>query len=137
MANGFKIGDIDVLAVSDGSISVPGPVYYAGTTAEQWEPHRRWLNHEGNVEFTLGCFLVRSGDRRGLIDTGLGGAGLWGFRGGAPGGGPAGGGGGDGWGGGVCWALAVPRRRPDGRPGGGRGAAGRDRYGVRYPPARR
>ena len=58
MANSFKIGELDVLAVSDGSISVPGTVYYAGTTPEQWEPHKRWLNHEGNVEFTLGCFLI-------------------------------------------------------------------------------
>ena len=83
MANSFKIGDLDVLAVSDGSISVPGTVYYAGTTPEQWEPHKRWLDHQGNVEFTLGCFLVRSGDRRVLIDTGLGSAPLWHFRGGA------------------------------------------------------
>jgi len=83
VANSFKIGDLDVLAVSDGSISVPGTVYYAGTTPEQWEPHRRWLDHQGNVEFTLGCFLVRSGDRRVLIDTGLGSAPLWTFKGGA------------------------------------------------------
>lgn len=83
MANSFKIGDLDVLVVSDGSISVPGTVYYAGTTAEQWEPHKRWLDHQGNVDFTLGCFLVRSGDSRVLIDTGLGSAPLWHFRGGA------------------------------------------------------
>src|SRR3989304_3599965 len=72
VANSFKIGDLDVLVVSDGSINVPATVYYAGTTPEQWEPHKRWLDHQGNVEFTLGCFLIRSGDRRVLIDTGLG-----------------------------------------------------------------
>jgi glyoxylase-like metal-dependent hydrolase (beta-lactamase superfamily II) len=83
VANSFQIGDLDVLVVSDGSISVPATVYYAGTTAEQWEPHKRWLDHQGNVNFTLGCFLVRSGDRRVLIDTGLGSATLWQFRGGA------------------------------------------------------
>ena len=83
MANSFQIGDLDVLVVSDGSISVPGTVYYAGTTPEQWEPHKRWLDHQGNVNFTLGCFLVRSGDSRVLIDTGLGSAPLWHFRGGA------------------------------------------------------
>ncbi|MDO8613533.1 MAG: MBL fold metallo-hydrolase [Dehalococcoidia bacterium] len=83
MANSFQIGDLDVLVVSDGFIRFPPTVYYAGTTREQWEPHRRWLDHEGNIEFSLGCFLVRSGDRRVLIDTGLGSAALWQFRGGA------------------------------------------------------
>src|SRR3972149_10040531 len=83
VANSFQIGDLDVLVVSDGSISVPATVYSAGTTAEQWEPHKRWLDQQGNVEFTLGCFLVRSGDRRVLIDTGLGSATLWNYRGGA------------------------------------------------------
>jgi glyoxylase-like metal-dependent hydrolase (beta-lactamase superfamily II) len=83
VANSFKIGDLDVLVVSDGFMKFPPTVYYAGTAAEQWEPHKRWLDHQGNVEFTLGCFLVRSGDRRVLIDTGLGSVPLWNFRGGA------------------------------------------------------
>ena len=83
MANSFQIGDLDVLVVSDGFMNVPSTVYYAGTTREQWEPHKRWLDHQGNVNFSLGCFLVRSGDSRVLIDTGLGSAPLWHFRGGA------------------------------------------------------
>jgi len=83
VANTFKIGDLDVLVVSDGFAKVPVTVYYAGTTPEQWEPHKRWLDHQGNLEFPFACFLVRSGDRRLLIDTGLGSAQLWQFRGGA------------------------------------------------------
>ena len=45
MANQFKIGDLDVRVLSDGDARAPGTVYFAGTTAEQWEPHKRWLNH--------------------------------------------------------------------------------------------
>ncbi len=83
LANRFNVGDIEVLVVSDGLIKASPTFYFVGTTAEQWEPHRRWLNHEGQVEFPFGCFLVRSGDKRVLIDTGLGHVNLWGFRGGA------------------------------------------------------
>lgn len=83
MPNTFRIGDLDVLVVSDGFIKFPAPVYYRGTTAEQWEPHKRWLDHEGNLEFPMACFLVRAGDTRVLIDTGLGPLSLWQFKGGA------------------------------------------------------
>lgn len=83
MANTFRVGNLDVLVLSDGVAKAPATMYFAGTTPEQWEPHKRWLDHEGNVSFPFGCFLVRSGDRRVLIDTGLGPIDLWGFKGGA------------------------------------------------------
>ena len=83
MGNRFKIGDIEVLAVSDGYAKFPAHVYFRGTTAEDWEPHKRWLDHEGNAEFPFACFLVRSGDRRVLIDTGLGWLKMGPFTGGA------------------------------------------------------
>jgi glyoxylase-like metal-dependent hydrolase (beta-lactamase superfamily II) len=72
MPNTFKVGDLEVIAVSDGEVTFPAMAYFAGTTAEQWEPHARWIDHEGNLVFPFGCFIVRSGDRRVLIDTGLG-----------------------------------------------------------------
>jgi glyoxylase-like metal-dependent hydrolase (beta-lactamase superfamily II) len=79
----FKIGDLDVLVVSDGTLLVPPHVYYRGTSAEDWQRHKRWLNHEGNLEFPMACFLISSGDRRVLIDTGLGAQKLWQYQGGA------------------------------------------------------
>ncbi|HET8944707.1 MAG TPA: MBL fold metallo-hydrolase, partial [Dehalococcoidia bacterium] len=83
MANSFKVGDIDVLVISDGFARAPGTMYFQGTTQEQWEQHKRWLDHQGNVEFPFSCFLVRTGDRRVLIDTGLGQTPMFMFRGGA------------------------------------------------------
>ena len=83
MANSFKIGDLEVLVVSDGMARAPGTMYFQGTTPEQWEPHKRWLDHAGNVEFPFTCFLVRSGGRRVLIDTGLGQVNMMGFTGGS------------------------------------------------------
>jgi len=83
MPNSFTIGDLDVLVVSDGFARFPATLYYQGTSKEQWEPHARWLDHEGNVEFPFACFLVRSGDTQVLIDTGLGSLPLYQFKGGA------------------------------------------------------
>jgi glyoxylase-like metal-dependent hydrolase (beta-lactamase superfamily II) len=80
--NNFKIGDLDVLVVSDGTISVPPTVYYRGTSDDDWQRHKRWLNHQGILDFSMACFLVRSGDRKVLIDTGLGANKLWQFTGG-------------------------------------------------------
>lgn len=83
MGNKFMVGDLDVRVLSDGEASAPGTVYFAGTTAEQWEPHKRWLDHAGNVVFPFTCFLVRSGGATVLIDTGLGAVNMFGFTGGA------------------------------------------------------
>ena len=62
MPNAFKIGDIEVLALSDGTANVPGTVYFPTTTKEQWDQHTRWQDHNGNVEFKFACFLIRTDD---------------------------------------------------------------------------
>jgi glyoxylase-like metal-dependent hydrolase (beta-lactamase superfamily II) len=56
--------------------------YFAGTTTEQWEPHQRWLSHDGSYVSPLGCFLIRAGGTTVLIDTGLGRITGAGYRGG-------------------------------------------------------
>lgn len=83
MANQFKIGDLEVLVVSDGEAVFPGHMYFRGVTPEQVKPHSRWFDHAGNVTFPFSCFLVRSGDRKVLIDTGLGPVKMFQFTGGA------------------------------------------------------
>lgn len=80
--NTFTVGDLQVIVVSDGVAEVPATVYYPGTTTQQWEPHKRWLDHEGRVHFPFACFLVNVGGRRVLIDTGLGTVRLFTFTGG-------------------------------------------------------
>src|SRR5262249_42928558 len=57
---------------SDGVVRLGGKDYFAGTTDADWEPHARWLDHDGKMTFPFGCFVVRSGDKRVLVDTGLG-----------------------------------------------------------------
>jgi glyoxylase-like metal-dependent hydrolase (beta-lactamase superfamily II) len=68
----MQIGDIEILPVIDGSARVPATAAYTGTTEEDWAPHRGLLDADGRVEMAFGGFLVRAGDRVGLIDAGLG-----------------------------------------------------------------
>lgn len=82
MPNVMKVGDIEVIAVSDGEITMVPTTYFAGTTEAQWEPHQRWLTHDGMYISPLGCFVVRSKDATVLIDTGLGRVHGAGYRGG-------------------------------------------------------
>ena len=82
MANRFTIGELEAFALADGR-AVMDDRYMRDVTLEQWQPHKRWLTHDNKLELTLGAFLVRSGDRRVLIDCGLGPFRGAGFEGGA------------------------------------------------------
>lgn len=69
-----RIGDIDVLVFSDGIISIP-----AEAMATNADPDARanWLQDmflpTEELDWALNAFVVRSGDRTILIDSGLGG----------------------------------------------------------------
>lgn len=78
----MRVGELEILPLVDGEFSAPATQMYPNTTDVDWEPHKRWLNHEGRLELAIGCFLVRSGDRRVLIDAGLGTVQVEGFTGG-------------------------------------------------------
>jgi len=68
----MKIGDLVVEPVYDGVMKMPATAF-AGTTMELWEPHRRFLDADGRLEFALGGFLVRAPkDRLILVDAGIG-----------------------------------------------------------------
>ena len=71
----MRIGEIDVLPVFDGfGYEVARDVLLrpdeAGT--DPWTAHEAWVDPHGRLEFTLGGFLVRSGERVILVDTGAG-----------------------------------------------------------------
>ena len=68
-----RLGDIEVTAVSDGSIALPPAVF---GEANQAEARRllaeNFLPTEGPVPLALNAFLVNAGGRLSLIDTGSG-----------------------------------------------------------------
>jgi glyoxylase-like metal-dependent hydrolase (beta-lactamase superfamily II) len=76
----MRIGDLQIQPVLDGTARLPPTdMYRSGSEATgrgaddgDWEPHRSFLAEDGMLELALGGFLVRTGDRIVLVDTGVG-----------------------------------------------------------------
>lgn len=64
----MRVGDLEVIPLSDGLAKLPQD-YFAGA---DWDAHRDLLDADGTVHCPIGCFVVRTGDRTVLVDTGLG-----------------------------------------------------------------
>ena len=79
--NTMQIGELEVLSLFDGKVSVPatgayqaGPGGMKGGNEADWAPHQDLLDG-GMVEFVFGGFLVRgAGDRVIVVDGGIGAA---------------------------------------------------------------
>src|ERR1700712_2007802 len=87
----MKIGEIEILPVIDGTVSLsPRRVYgmkevvpgQRGYDIADWEPHKYLLDGDGKVELTQGGYLVLIGDRVILIDAGIADLGFGPFGGG-------------------------------------------------------
>jgi glyoxylase-like metal-dependent hydrolase (beta-lactamase superfamily II) len=84
----MNVGELVVTPVHDGVARFPPTQMFMGQpgkgkTDEEWAPHRDLLAPDGKLELAMGGFLVRSGDRLVLVDTGIGTASLGEFSGGA------------------------------------------------------
>jgi glyoxylase-like metal-dependent hydrolase (beta-lactamase superfamily II) len=70
----MKIGAIEIQPVHDGNGHEVAreTLTRSGETGDAWSCHEDLLDGEGRFELTLGGFLLRTGDRTILIDTGVG-----------------------------------------------------------------
>jgi glyoxylase-like metal-dependent hydrolase (beta-lactamase superfamily II) len=68
----MRVGDVEILPVLDGVARFPISDPFLNMPEEAWAPHRQFLTSDDEVELALGGFVVRSGDRVVLIDTGVG-----------------------------------------------------------------
>ena len=75
-----SIGRVTVLPVQDAPLTGSRSFMFPPVTEEQWEPWRHYFNPRGNLPLNVGTFLVRSGDRTILVDTGVGDKPRQGFR---------------------------------------------------------
>lgn len=72
----MRVGALEILPVADGSARLPATAAFTqagkGASAEDWAPHRDLVNDDGTLELALGGFLIRTGGRTVLVDTGVG-----------------------------------------------------------------
>ena len=67
----ITVGDIRVTHLPDGEGHFATALIPA-STEEAWLAHRRWLDDDGRIVGTFGGFLVETGDRKVVVDTGFG-----------------------------------------------------------------
>ena len=57
--------------VSDGSLLCP-PTLLFNKSEQEWQQHSQFLDENGSLVLEMGGFLVRTGERLALVDTGIG-----------------------------------------------------------------
>ncbi len=67
-----RVGNVEITALSDGRIRFAPSDFFPSVAAEAWQPYHADLTPEGEMIMNLGCFVIRSGGKTILIDTGLG-----------------------------------------------------------------
>jgi glyoxylase-like metal-dependent hydrolase (beta-lactamase superfamily II) len=76
----LDIGNINITAVSDGVVPMPIDMLYPDMPGDIWDQYRdRFPEAFGGDGFmiNLGSFVIKSGDRTILVDTGVGQYSLW------------------------------------------------------------
>lgn len=71
MVDAMEIGSVTIEGVSDGSLPVP-PTALLNKSDQDWIQHSQFLDDDGMLPIEMGGFLVRSGERLALVDTGIG-----------------------------------------------------------------
>ena len=67
-----RVGNAEIVALSDGRIRFAPSDFFPSISADAWEPYRADLTPQGDMIMNLGCFAIRSEGKTILIDTGLG-----------------------------------------------------------------
>lgn len=81
----MRVGALEIVPVHDGTAHFPVAdlLRFTGPRHDPWGPHQAYLTDDRALDLALGGFLIRTGDRVVLIDTGVGRIDKGGFRGGA------------------------------------------------------
>jgi glyoxylase-like metal-dependent hydrolase (beta-lactamase superfamily II) len=71
MANKVRIGNVEIVALSDGILEFDLCNFFPTIPEDDWQQYQSHL-HDHKVRFNLGSYLIRSDGRTILVDTGLG-----------------------------------------------------------------
>ena len=66
----LRIGDIELAVISDGRLRMDANLMFGPAQPAEWREQVHL--HDGHVEFSVNCVMVRVGERRILLDTGTG-----------------------------------------------------------------
>jgi glyoxylase-like metal-dependent hydrolase (beta-lactamase superfamily II) len=71
---GQRVGDLEILPIFDGSATYDAREILVKPTVDgdPWAAHESLLDEHGRLELIMGAYLIPVGDRRILIDAGLG-----------------------------------------------------------------
>jgi glyoxylase-like metal-dependent hydrolase (beta-lactamase superfamily II) len=67
----MQVGGVTIDGVSDGCLAAP-PTFMFNKSDQDWQQHSQFLDEDGMLPIEMGGFLVRSGDRLAIVDTGIG-----------------------------------------------------------------
>jgi glyoxylase-like metal-dependent hydrolase (beta-lactamase superfamily II) len=71
-SNIVRVGNVEILALSDGMLEFDLCNFFPTIPGEQWQPYEAHLTEAHKVRFNLGSYLIRTDGRTVLVDTGLG-----------------------------------------------------------------
>ena len=72
MPDRVVVGNVEITSLSDGTITFSPREFYPSVAEEAWEPYRDQMTPEGLLSLNVGSFVLRSGGKTVLVDTGLG-----------------------------------------------------------------
>ena len=71
--NILRIGNVEIMALIDAEAKAPCSMLFPAVTPEQWSAHSEYLVDDcRNMQMTIPTFVVRSGGKTIVIDTGIG-----------------------------------------------------------------
>ena len=68
-----QVGAAEIIALQDSWTAMPPAAFYPDVPAGAWDAYGEFLDENGNLTLNFGAWLVVSGGRTILVDTGLGG----------------------------------------------------------------
>jgi glyoxylase-like metal-dependent hydrolase (beta-lactamase superfamily II) len=71
-SNTIRVGDVEIMALSDGMLEFDLCNFFPTIPADNWRDYQSHLTEEHKVRFNLGSYLIRADGRTILVDTGLG-----------------------------------------------------------------
>ncbi len=72
-ATSIRIGNVEITAVQDAAPQAPLRALFPDKTADDWAPYKEWNSDDGQTcDMSITQFVVRSGGKTILIDSGIG-----------------------------------------------------------------